>query len=156
MWFCRLACQTKMCDLESKFTVTQFFLKDRSEEKVPNFALDIVSTGGIFSRWGILIFMYNWIQFSCTITIMSYWTLTCWGWWKATIESSGGDLCYAGCVRDMIMMYGWVKITDFSLFLKNIVSFCLFSCIYSILRTEHFVGKKYCITSKLRNLKIIY
>ena len=29
-----------------KITVT-LFLKDRSEEKVPNFALDIVSTGGI-------------------------------------------------------------------------------------------------------------
>ena len=43
-----------------KFTFTQFFLKNRSEEKVPNSALDSVSTGGIFSfRVGILIFMHN-------------------------------------------------------------------------------------------------
>ena len=35
----------------------------------------------------------------------------------------------------MRMMYSWLKITDFSLFLKNIVPFCLFSCIYSILKT---------------------
>ena len=42
-----------------KITVTQF-LKDKSEEKVPNFALDRFSTGGIFSfRVGILIFIHN-------------------------------------------------------------------------------------------------
>ena len=46
--------------LKKKTTVTQFFLKDRSKEKVQNFALDIVSTGGIFSfKVGILIFMHN-------------------------------------------------------------------------------------------------
>ena len=44
-----------------KITVMQFFLKDRSEENVPNFALDIVSTGGIFFSFkvGILFFMHN-------------------------------------------------------------------------------------------------
>ena len=43
-----------------KITVTQFFLKDRSKEKVPNFAIDIVSTGGsCFFKVGNLIFMHN-------------------------------------------------------------------------------------------------
>ena len=43
-----------------KFTVTLFFLKDRSEGKVPNSALDIVSTCGILPfTVGILIFVHN-------------------------------------------------------------------------------------------------
>ena len=43
-----------------KFTVAQFFLKDRREGKVPNSALDSLSTGGILPfTVGILIFMHN-------------------------------------------------------------------------------------------------
>ena len=43
-----------------KYTFTQFFLKDRSEEKVLNSVLNIVSTGGILPfRVGIPIFMHN-------------------------------------------------------------------------------------------------
>ena len=104
-----------------KITVTLFFLKDRSEEKVPNFALDIVSTDGISSfKVGILIFMHNiWCVNSFfvynhhQVILNSHMVRAL----KRTIEPSGGDLCW--CVCDMIMMYSWVKITDFSLFLKK-------------------------------------
>ena len=52
-WFCWFACQTKMCDLESKCwenSQTQFSLKDRSEGKVPNCALDTRSRYRLY-RW---------------------------------------------------------------------------------------------------------
>ena len=53
-----------------------------------------------------------------------------------TIESSGEDHADT-CDTMMIMMHGCssVKITEFLLFMKNIVPFRLFSCIYSILKT---------------------
>ena len=83
-----------------KFTVTQFFLKDRSEGKVPNSALDIVSTGGILPfTVGILIFMHNiWYM-----DFMSYWICTCWECWKGRLNPVAEMLCW--CVRDMIMSY---------------------------------------------------
>ena len=47
-----------------KITVMQFFLKDRSEEKVPNFALDIIFTGGHSSfKVEILIFMHKYLMY---------------------------------------------------------------------------------------------
>ena len=80
-----------------KFTVTQFFLKDRTEGKVPNSALDIVSTGGILPfTVGILIFVHN---ISCVDSISVYnhhhvilnsHVLRV---LKRTIEPSGGDVC---------------------------------------------------------------
>ena len=79
-----------------KFTVTQFFFKDRSEEKVRNSVLGIVSTGGILPfKVGILIFMYN---FWCVNSIFVYnhhqviLNLHVLRVLKRTIEPSGGDV----------------------------------------------------------------
>ena len=122
-----------------KITVTQFFLKDKSEEKVPNFALDRFPAGGIFSfRVEILIFMHSvWCVNSFFVynhhhVILNSHVLRV---LKRTIESSGKDfmlMCHAYVIW---LWCSWVKITDFSLFLKDIVPFCFFSCIYSILKT---------------------
>ena len=130
-----------------KLTVTQFFLKDRSEGKVPNPALDIVSTGGIlpFTGNSDLCAQYLMCGFYFRIQSPSCHTEF------ARVESVEKDdwTQWQGCYADAYVTWScrtgpsWVKMTDFSLFLKNIVPFRQFSCIYSILKTENFVGKKY-------------
>ena len=110
-----------------KITVTQFFLKDRSEEKVLNFALDSVCAGGILSfSVGILIFMLNiW----CVNSIFVYnlhhaiLNLHMLGVLKRTIESSDGDHdtwhdhdCIAGW-KLLSFRYFWQALCHFACFL---------------------------------------
>ena len=56
-------------------------------------------------------------------------------------------------IRDMMMMCSCLKITKFSLFLKN-MSFRLFSYILSILKTQNILWERN--TYKLWNIKIVH
>ena len=135
-WFCRfpsLSDQNVRIRIKILriFTVTQFYLKDRSEEKVPNSALNRVSTGGIFPfRVGILIFMHNiWCVNSIFVynhhhVILNSHVLRVlkrddWIQWRR---------CYAEAYVTWSWCIGprWVKIIDFLLFLKIL---CNFVCI---------------------------
>ena len=93
-----------------KITVTQFFLKDKSEEKVPNFAIDRLSGEGIFSfRVGILIFMHNiWCVNSFFVynhhhVILNSHELRV---LRRTIESSGEDFML---MRHAYVMWSWCR-----------------------------------------------
>ena len=112
-----------------KITVTQFFRTNRSEEKVPNFALDSVSACGFFPfKVEMLIFMHNiWcvnsiFVYSPHVMLKSHVL----GVLKRMIHPVA-EIMLIGTWHDVA---GWKSLISFAF--KNIVPFRLFSCIYSI------------------------
>ena len=130
-----------------KFTVTQFFLKDRSEGKVPNSAIDIVSTGGSSPfTVGTLIFMHNiWCMDSIFVynhhhVILNSHMLRV---LKRLIVPSGGDGMLMRTWHNHVVqaLAGW-KLLTFRYFWKISCHFVSFLVFIQFKRQRTFCGKE--------------
>ena len=100
-----------------KITVTQCFLKDRSEDRVPNFALDSVSAGGIF-------FFFQGGNFDLNAQYL-----------MREFNFHIQSLCIAGW-KLLSFCYFWKK-------KKHFVISSVFMYLFNFKDIEHFLGKKY-------------